>query len=98
MDMGEDNCGKPCGPECKHEKEHDMPVVMMHLAHAAWNELMVEKMKAAFNEKRGPYMDKAAQVAVDHSIAFWNAKMQGKELSEEEHKDYAKKLMDVFQG
>ena len=68
------------------------------MAHAAWSELIVEKMKAAFEKKRGANMEKAAEVAVNHSVAFWNAKMAGKEMSEEEHKEYEKKLMEAFQS
>ena len=43
-------------------------------------------------------MEKAAEIAVDHSVAYWNAKMAGKELSEEEHKEFEKKLMEAFQS
>ncbi len=97
--MGEECCKEECcSDDCCEEKEHEMPRMMMHMAHAAWNELMVEKMKAAFDKQRGANMEKAAQVAVDHSIAFWNAKMAGKELTEDEHKEYEKKLMEAFQS
>ncbi|MFH1394454.1 MAG: hypothetical protein ABII71_03715 [Candidatus Micrarchaeota archaeon] len=98
--MEEDECCKDecCSDDCCGEKGHEMPVMMMHMAHAAWNELMVEKMKAAFEKKNGARMEKAAQVAADHSTAFWNARMAGKELSEEDHKEYEKRLMEAFQG
>ena len=91
---------EPCEDECcgGHNKEPDMPTMMMYMAQDAWAELMKEKMKAAFDAKRGDKMEAAAQLAVDHSITCWNAKMQGKEVEPEKHQEYGKKLMEIFQS
>jgi len=91
----DEECKDEC---CGKEDEHDMPKMIMCMAHDAWNELMLDKMKAAFDEKRGKHMDAAAKLAVEHSILFWSSKMKGKEITKEDHEEFEKKLMEIFKS
>ena len=64
----ESSCG--CNDSCC-DSEMSKGKMFMNLAEEAWMELMKEKMKAAIEKASGPKMDKAAQVAVEASIAHW---------------------------
>ena len=50
----------------------------MQLANNAWEELMKEKMKAAYEKAIGERMNKVAQVGIEASIAYWSNKMKEK--------------------
>ena len=62
--------------------------MMMHIANEAWEELMKEKMKAALEKVKGAQMDKAAQVAVEATMAYW----AGKKREEASYSEYEDKL------
>jgi hypothetical protein len=51
---------------------------MMGIADEVWEELMKDKMKKAFEKARGEKMDKAAGLAVEASISYWEGKMKEK--------------------
>ncbi len=92
----ESGCGcngsKGCG--CGQGSGCEMTDMVMAIADKAWAELMKEKMKAELEKKRGAQMSKVAAAAVDASVAYWSAKMEGKS-KREQHKDALRK---AFQG
>ena len=51
---------------------------MMILANQAWEDLMKEKMKMAYEKMIGDKMNKSAQASVEGCMAFWNDKMKSK--------------------
>ena len=66
-----------CSEECC-SSEMSMGSELMKLADQAWASLMIEKMKKALEKEKGEKMSKAAEVAVEASIAFWEGKMHEK--------------------
>ncbi|MBI5391194.1 hypothetical protein HZB02_06920 [Candidatus Woesearchaeota archaeon] len=82
-------CEGSCNDDCG---EMEMAKVMMGLANRAWGELMVDKMKKAYEKSSGAKMDKATEVAVEACMAFWNNKMRDK-ASWEAYEDKLKKAM-----
>jgi len=51
---------------------------MVAIADRAWEELMLVKMKALWEEKMGDKMDNIARASVDTSMAYWGSMMKGK--------------------
>ncbi len=49
---------------------------LIEMADTAWETLMLEKMKKAYEKKRGPQMDKMAEAAVNTSLTYWMGKMK----------------------
>lgn len=96
MKMGQDcNSGGDCGSGhggCCQPKKHDMGNEIFDLAHQAWEELMVEKMKKEFEKANGARMNKVAKVAVDSTNAYWQNFMQ----KEAGHQEYEQKLNKAF--
>ena len=92
----EDKCcsaGKEsCCCECSCSESNDLSKMIMQLANEAWGELMKEKMKAAYDKAVGDKMNKAAQVGVEASMAFWSGKMKEK-ASFAEFEEKLKKAM-----
>lgn len=105
--MGDGCCGEGhgqghrkhgCG--CKETNYDEMTGMMMALADHAWQELMVEKMKAAWEDARGANMTKMAVVSVEHSMIAWKKKMESKEMdcepSKEDIEAFKKKLHEAM--
>ena len=98
--MGQECCESGCC-EAKSEwccqsccsEEKSMPEMMMRLANEAWEGLMREKMKAAYEKAIGDRMDKAAQVSVEACINYWNNKMSGKASMAEFEQKIGKAMM-----
>ncbi len=65
-------CGeeKDCG---SHSEE------MMELAHQAWEDLMMDKMKVHYEAQKGESMDKVAKISVEACSEFWKHKIAGNE-------------------
>ena len=83
--MGEECCKGNCcesGKECCNdrccEEEKSMGVMIMKHANEAWEELMKEKMKMAYEKAIGDKMNKTAQVGVEACIKYWGNKMNEK--------------------
>ncbi|MBI1935580.1 hypothetical protein HYS31_04005 [Candidatus Woesearchaeota archaeon] len=84
--MGEECCGDGCcesgkGSGCCEEScccEESMSKgkYMMGLADRAWEELMKEKMKVAFEKAKGEKMERVAQMSVEACMAYWSNKMK----------------------
>jgi hypothetical protein len=55
-----------------------MAGVLMDIADEAWEDLMRDKMKKAFEKAKGEKMDKAAALVVEASISYWEGKMKEK--------------------
>ena len=76
--------------------------MILDLSVDAWEELIIEKMKKAFEAQAGPRMDKIAEIAVAHSSKIWSEKMKAKnmekEASAEEIEEYKNKIMEAFMG
>ena len=60
------------------EQEKGMGVMVMRLANEAWEELMKEKMKSAYEKAMGDKMNKTAQIGVEACMMYWGNKMKGK--------------------
>ncbi len=71
----EDNCCTTSS-ECCGESQ-SMSKEMMRLANEAWEDLIKEKMKEAYDKTIGSNMSKTAQVSVEACIKYWEAKMKG---------------------
>tara|TARA_Y100000034_G_scaffold134711_1_gene203944 strand:+ start:1417 stop:1623 length:207 start_codon:yes stop_codon:yes gene_type:complete len=65
---------------------------MVKLADRAWEEIMVEKMKALWLEKIGDKMDQIASASVETSMAYHMNEMKGKT----EIKEAAKRIKEAF--
>ena len=77
--MGNECCDEKCCSEscqCSCEETNDISKEIMQLADKAWEELMKEKMKAAYEKAIGERMNKVAQVGIEASIAYWGSKMK----------------------
>lgn len=89
--------GGCCGSESNYD---EMTGMMMALSDHAWNELMVEKMKAAWEDARGASMTKMAAVSVEHSMTAWKKKMESKDMdfepSKEDIEAFKKKLNEAM--
>jgi len=72
--------------------------MMKELKMEAYSELMVEKMKAAFERKIGKKMDKVVEVVVDNAIKHWASKMERKEMKMKDMEEYQQKLMDALRS
>lgn len=77
--------------------------MIMGMANHAWKELIIEKMKQAYEKKSGKQMDKIAEVGVEYCIRFWASrmehkkmKMKGREAKMREMDEYGEKLMEAF--
>ena len=78
----EDKCCKP--KSCCKEKSKkdcygsgcDMTDHIVKIADRAWEHLMLEKMKAHLEKKRGEKMNGVAAAAVDASLTKWANKMK----------------------
>ena len=70
--------------------------MMKDLSMEAYSELLVEKMKAAYEKKMGKRLDRIAEVAVDHAIRYWASKMERKEMKIKEMEEYGRKLGEAF--
>ena len=70
----------------------DKGKMMMGLANEAWSELMMDKMKAAFEKAKGQKMDKVAHISVEACMAYWANKMKSKEAWAE----FNEKLMQAM--
>ncbi len=79
-----------CGSRPKDE--HSMDRMMMELAEHAWEELMIEKMKALLETSNGERMDRVARVSVEAANAYWNHKMEKKAR----HHEHSEKLKRAF--
>jgi hypothetical protein len=90
-----------CGSEKCDDGYCDMSREMACLADKAWMCLMMDKMKKAWDAKRGPTMDKVADVAVEHSMAVWKVRKEAQDMckkpSQEMIDEYKKKLGEAMQ-
>ena len=69
--------------ECKPKKDCcssgcEMTDGIIKTAGEAWNQLLVEKMKAHFEKLAGEKIDKVALAGVKASMTLWQNKMKGK--------------------
>ena len=80
-------CSKGC---CEEESKGKM---MMRMADEAWEELMKEKMKQAYEKSIGEKMNKVASVAVEGCIAFWTNKMKEESTCHEFEQKLSKAMM-----
>lgn len=77
---GDGKCGcSDCGCMCPTD-------MLQMIADKAWKQVMIDKMKAHWEKKRGSQMDKMAAAAVEASFAAWEDKMKSKEDAEK-HKE-----------
>lgn len=65
-----------CKKSCCDDGNMDKSKMMMNLANDAWEELMKEKIKTAYEKVIGDKMSKAAAVSAEACIAYWNSKMK----------------------
>ncbi len=77
--------------------------MVMRMADHAWKELMIDKMKQAYEKKSGKQMDKIAEVGVEYCIRFWASKMEhkkmkmkGYEAKMQQMDEFGDKLMEAF--
>ena len=93
-------CGQGMGGGCaKSACESTDPMRMMwEMQEEAYAELMVEKMKAAFERRIGKKMDKAAEVVVEYSVRHWASKMEHKEMKMKGKEEYFQKLMEAMKS
>ncbi len=93
---------KECTGACENSEYCEMSGMMVNLADAAWEQLMMEKMKQVWDKQRGANMMKAAEVSVKHSMAVWMAKMKAQDMtaqaSKEEIANFKKELEAAFKG
>ncbi len=96
---GGNACPSGMGGKCDEPPE----AMIMGMANHAWKELMIEKMKQAYEKKSGKQMDKIAEVGVEYCIRFWSAKMEHKkmkmkgcEAKMQQMDEYSDKLMEAF--
>ncbi|MFC1648132.1 hypothetical protein ACFL1B_01605 [Nanoarchaeota archaeon] len=91
--MGHDKdgcCGGSCGD--KDNGYDEMTGEMLFLADKAWSHLVLDKMKEVWEKERGSNMDKAAEVAVKHSMDAWMARMSSGDMK----KNLPKEAIDKF--
>ena len=78
------------------KKYDDMPAEMIKLAHTAWEHLMLEKMKKAYDALPGNKMGNSAKLIVNHVMEYWDKKMKGGNLDDKAIEDFQKKLMELM--
>ncbi len=91
------HCNCNCGCSDKKQKSGsqewakgcDMTAGLLMTADKAWESLMVDKMKAEWENLRGKHMDKMAKAAVETAMAYWQGKMQ-EQGSRHEHMEKIK--------
>jgi hypothetical protein len=70
----------------------DMMEELTCMTEEAWAEMMIDKMKAYLEQKRGNQMDKAAKIMVDYAVEYWSAKMKSETFDEAKEKEYEAKV------
>ena len=83
-------CSESCNESSCEESKGDM---MMNIANEAWEELMKEKMKSAYEKSIGDKMNRTAMVAVEACIAYWGNKMKEKAACAEFEEKLKKAMM-----
>jgi hypothetical protein len=68
-----------CSSECE---DYDKADWMLHLAHKAKKQLLLEKMKAELEKRKGAQLSKKAAAVVDAMIAEWEADQEAQKRHE----------------
>ncbi len=69
---------------------------LVELSRRAWDELMVDKMKKAFDEEPGSTMNQAAKATIDHGMDVWEHMKKGTEIPKASIEEYQNKLMKIW--
>ena len=67
---------------------------VLRIADDAWAELLKEKIKKAFEAKKGKKMDKIAEIAADAAAAYWDSKKKGKAIAKDHYAKLEQALLE----
>lgn len=84
------------GTELKELDEKDLPGRVKLLAVRAWDELMVDKLKDAYETRTGRKMQSAARLTVDYMMAYRAAQGRRKRPSRRATEEWVHKVLDAL--
>jgi hypothetical protein len=76
MGHHENCCKGHCKPKHWANTGDMMTDYLLELSDKAWEQVMLEKMKKAYEKHRGQEMDKMAEGAVKTALTYWLNKMK----------------------